>query len=67
MAEATGEVKIENPFKEGTKKFLVAERLLKEETDSNKIAKEVGVKKDTVYSVKSELRGLGIYQEAREG
>lgn len=53
MAEAS-EPKI--PYKPGTKKFLVAQKVLAGETDAEKIAREVGCKKDTVYVVRSELR-----------
>ena len=63
MTEEVANVKAENPFKKGTKKFLVAERLFRGEIDNQKIAEEVGVKKGTVYSVKSVLRGLGLYRK----
>ena len=61
MTEEVANVKAKNPFKKGTKKFLVAERLFRGEIDNQKIAEEVGVEKGTVYSVKSILRGLGLY------
>jgi hypothetical protein len=44
------------PYKEGTKKFLVAQRILSGDEDADKIARELGVKKDTVYVVKSEIK-----------
>ena len=53
------EQKVENPFKKGTKKFLVAERILAGEKDTKKIAEEIGVKPATVYSVSSILKKKG--------
>jgi hypothetical protein len=48
-----------NPYKEGTKKFLVAQRLIAGERDRKKIAREVGVSVDTTYTVVSDLRAHG--------
>ncbi len=48
-----------NPYKEGTKKFLVAQRLIAGERDRKKIAREVGVGVGTTYTVVSDLRAHG--------
>ena len=45
-----------NPFKEGTKKFLVAQRLIAGEVDRGRVAREVGVSSQTIYNVVSDLR-----------
>lgn len=49
-----------NPYKEGTRSFLVAEALMAGETDKGKIVRQLGVMMDTVYNVTSELRRRGI-------
>jgi hypothetical protein len=53
-----------NPFKEGTKKFLVAQRLIAGDTDKKRIVKDIGVNLHTLYSVASDLRAHG-YSIAR--
>jgi hypothetical protein len=45
-----------NPYKEGTKKFLVAQKFLSGEKDRKKVAREVGVSTHTIYTVSSDLR-----------
>ena len=49
----------EIPYKKGTKKFLVAQRLLKDEP-YDKIEKDLRVARGTIYTVKSELKRIGI-------
>jgi hypothetical protein len=45
-----------NPFKEGTKRFLVAQRLIEGEVDRSRLAREVGVSNQTIYNVATDLR-----------
>jgi hypothetical protein len=45
----------EIPFKNGTKKFLIAQRLV-EGRDYDQIEKDLHVKRGTIYSVKSVLK-----------
>ena len=64
-----GFLSIKNPYKEATKKFLVANGLLGEEVDRGKIMRELGVKQNTVYNVVGELAHMGyslaIHQKAK--
>jgi len=48
-----------NPYKEGTKKFLIAERLIAGEKDRDKIMRQLGVSQQTIYGVSSDLRKHG--------
>lgn len=48
-----------NPFKEGTKKYLVAQRLIAGETDKKKIVRDIGVSIHTLYTFASDLRADG--------
>jgi hypothetical protein len=48
-----------NPFKQGTKKFLIAQKLIAGEVDRSKMAREVGVSVFTIYNVASDLRQHG--------
>jgi hypothetical protein len=50
---------IKNPYKEATKKFLVANALLGEVVDRGKVMRECGVKVNTVYNVIGELARMG--------
>ena len=45
--------------REGTKKLLVAQRLIAGEVDRGKLAREVGVSNQTIYNVASDLRVHG--------
>jgi hypothetical protein len=49
------------PYKEGTKKRQIAKMLLAGEKD-DMICRKLGVKKKTLYNVKSDLRKLGYIQ-----
>jgi len=64
-----GFLSIKNPYKEATKKFLVANGLLGEEVDRGKIMRELAVKQNTVYNVVGELAHMGyslaIHQKAK--
>jgi len=52
------------PYSEGTKRFLAAQKILTGVAtgvvDDNRISREVGINRQTVWSVKSELRRAGF-------
>jgi hypothetical protein len=48
------------PFREGTKKYLLAKRLIAGDEDDELICRELGIKKATLWNVRSELRKLGL-------
>lgn len=52
---------IKNPYREGTKLFTVAKRLLSGDVNSMVIAKEVGVNVHSVYNARSVLGKLGYH------
>jgi hypothetical protein len=51
LPEASTQAQPSNPYKEGTKRFLVARRLIADELDRSKLAREVGVSNQTIYNV----------------
>jgi len=63
MTGETEASKVKIPFRAGSKKFLVAQKILAGETDDDKVCREVGVKKATLWNVKSELRKLGYIEK----
>lgn len=58
MTEQPHNIEVKNPYKAGTKRFLIAERILRGETDNAKIASEIGADVHTVYNVRSELKKI---------
>lgn len=48
------------PYPVGTKKYDIAVRLISGKNDVNKIANELGVSISTVYTVRSNLRRMGL-------
>jgi len=63
MSAENNASKVKIPYREGSKKFLVAQKILAGERDDDKICREVGVKKNTLWNVKSELRKLGYVEK----
>jgi hypothetical protein len=56
-----------NPYQQGTKKFLVAQRLIAGEIDKAKTAKDIGVSMNTIYNVISDLRSHGYVLSIDDG
>ncbi|MCJ7633602.1 hypothetical protein MUP77_14590 [Candidatus Bathyarchaeota archaeon] len=48
-----------NPYKQGSKQFLVAKALMSGELDRGKMARELGVSVNTIHNVTGELAGMG--------
>lgn len=60
------ERKLKLPYREGTKSFLVAQMLIEGNKDDDTICKEIGVKKNTLWTVKSKLRKLGYISKKHD-
>lgn len=50
---------IKNPFKEGTKQYIIAKMIFAGETNTGEICRQLGVKPGTVYNTNSDLHKLG--------
>lgn len=55
------------PYNPGSKSYLVAQMLLEGKKDDDTICKEVGVKKKTLWTVKTRLRRLGLLDGGKTG
>jgi len=51
---------VKNPYREASKKYLVAQRTLAGDIDTKAICRDIGVNQHTVYNVRGDLRKLGF-------
>lgn len=59
--------KVKLPYNPGSKGYLVAQMVLEGRKDDDTICKEVGVKKKTLWTVKTRLRRLGLIDGKKVG